>query len=182
MRLRPWRKQAELARETEASPLRRFREEMDQLFDSFFGGTRLGEWPFPGASGGWIPEIELIEGEKDFVVRAEVPGLDPKDIEVSVTGNHLTLSGEKKEDADERKEGYYHSERRFGSFYRSLELPAGTTPESITAEYDKGVLTLRIAKAEEATAQRIPVRAAEKGTAGSAPEAGKDAGTASKGK
>ena len=159
MRLTPWRKQTDLSRPT--GGLRRLRDEMDLLFDSFFGSPRSSEWGFPETAGGWAPEIEVIESDKEFVVRAEVPGLDPKDIEVSVTGNRLTLSGEKKEETEEKKSGYYRSERRFGSFHRSIELPAGTKPDAISAEYDKGVLTLKIGKAEEAKAQRIPVKSAQ---------------------
>src|SRR5207244_5305114 len=112
----------------------------------------------PESAGGWTPEIEVIEGDKEFTVRAEIPGLDPKDIKVSVTGKCLTLSGEKKEESEEKKSGYYHSERRYGSFHRSIELPAGTKPDAISAEYDKGVLTLKIGKAEEASSQRIRIK------------------------
>ncbi len=166
MRLTPWRKQSEPTRE--ARGLRRLRTEMDQLFDSFFGSTRPSDSGLPESAGGWAPELEIIEGEKDFVVRAEVPGLDPKDIEVRVTGNRLTLSGEKKEEKEETKGGYHHSERRYGSFRRAIKLPAGTKPEAITAEYDKGVLTLKIAKAEEAKPQMIPVKVT-RGDGSSAP-------------
>jgi len=163
MRLTPWRKQAELSREPRG--IRRLRDEMDHLFDSFFGATRLSDWSSPETAGGWTPEIEVVEGDKNITVRAEVPGLDPKDIEVSVTGNRLTLSGEKKEEREEKKGGYYLSERRYGSFFRSIELPAGTKPDAVTAEYDKGVLTLRIGKAEGTPIQRIPVKTAGAATA-----------------
>jgi HSP20 family protein len=158
MRLTPWRKQTDLSRER--GGLRRLRDEMDNLFDSFFGSTRLSEWGGPESAGGWMPDLEVIESEKEFVVRAEVPGLDPKDIEVSLTGNRLTLSGEKKEETEEKKGGYYHSERRFGSFRRSIELPTGANADTVTAEYDKGVLTLKIGKTAGATSQRIPIKTA----------------------
>ena len=73
-------------------------------------------------------------------------------------GNRLTLSGEKKEESEEKKGGYYRSERRYGSFHRTIELPAETKPEAVSAEYDKGVLTLKIGKAEGATPKRIPIK------------------------
>lgn len=158
MRLTPWRKQqADLSREsTGRSSLRGLRDQMDRLFDSFFGGSPdLGS---PGASGSWDPDLELVESDKEYTIRAEMPGLAPEDIDVRVTGNILTLSGEKKEEMEEKKRGYFHSERRYGSFQRSIELPSGVKPDSIAAEYDKGVLTLRIAKAEGAGSRRIPVR------------------------
>lgn len=161
MRLTPWRKHDDPTRGSNRG-LRRFRDEMDQLFDSFFGGTRLSEWGFPESTGGWVPEIEIIEGERDYTVRAEVPGLDPKDIDVSLTGNRLTISGEKKEETEEKRGGTFHSERRFGSFHRSIELPAGVNADAVTAEVDKGVLTLKIGKAEGAALQRIPVRPSTK--------------------
>lgn len=156
MRLTPWRKQAELSRE--GGGVRRLRDQMDRLFDSFFGGS-WGESGVPDVAGGWVPELELAESEKEFTIRAEVPGLDPGDIDVRVTGNILTLSGEKKEESEETKGGYFHSERRYGSFHRSIELPTGVKPESISAEYDKGVLTLRITKADGVGSHRIPVKA-----------------------
>lgn len=160
MRTSPWRKQSEASRDPGTSSLRRLRDEVDHLFSSFFGSPRWTELGGPDSSGGWTPDIEFIEGEKDFTVRAEVPGLDPKDIEVNLKGNTLTISGERKSETQVNKDRFHHSERRYGSFFRSIELPADTKPESISAEYDKGVLTLTIAKAESAKPQRIPVKSA----------------------
>ena len=158
MRLTPWRKQAELSRESPGrSSLRGLRDQMDRLFDSFFGGSPWSDTGYPGASGSWDPDLELVETDKDFTIRAEMPGLDPEDIDVRVNGNVLTLSGEKKEEKEEKQGGFFHSERRYGSFERSIELPTGVKPESIAAEYDKGVLTLKIAKGEGVGSRRIPV-------------------------
>jgi len=155
----PWRKQhPEPSRGT--GGIRRLRDEMDQLFDSFFGATRMGDWSLPGSAGGWAPEIEVVEGDRDITVRAEIPGLDAQDVDVSISGNHLTVSGEKKESTEQQKGGYYHSERRYGHFRRTIELPAGTKPEQVTAEVDKGLLTLKIPKTEAAGVQRIPIKTA----------------------
>ena len=163
MRLTPWRKQhPEPARGD--GGIRRFRDEMEHLFDSFFGGSRMSEGGFPGAAGAWAPEIEVLEGDKEITVRAEIPGLDVKDVEVAISGNRLTLSGEKKEESEDRKGGYYHSERRYGYFHRTIELPAGTKTDQVTAEVDKGVLTLKIPKTETAGVKRIPIKAASKDT------------------
>ncbi len=159
MRLTPWRKQhPEPSRGN--GGLRRLRDEMDQLFDSFFGTTAPGDWNFPRTAGGWSPEIEVLEGDKEITVRAEIPGLDASDVDISISGNRLSLSGEKKESSEERKGGYYQSERRYGYFHRTIELPAGTKAEQVTAEVDKGVLTLKIPKTEAAGVQRIPIKTA----------------------
>ena len=158
MKLTPWKKQ-QLESARESGGLRRLRDEMDQLFDSFFGTMRLSDWSLPGSAGGWTPEIEVLEADKDFTVRAEIPGLDAKDIDVSISGNRLTVSGEKKESSEDRKGGYYHSERRYGYFHRTIELPSGTKADQVTAEVDKGVLTLKIPKTETSGVQRIPIKA-----------------------
>ena len=164
MRLTPWRKQHPESSRGNGG-IRRLRDEMDQLFDSFFGSARMSEWSLPGAAGGWAPEIEVLEGDKDITVRVEIPGLDAKDVDVSISGNRLTVSGEKKESTEERKGGYYHSERRYGYFHRTIELPAGTKPEQVTAEVDKGVLTLKLPKTEAAGVQRIPIKTASEAPA-----------------
>jgi len=148
-------RRAELSREgAGAGSLRRFRSQMDRLFDSFFG---LSPWE-ESLPGTWTPEIEVVDTGKEIVVKAEVPGLGPEDIDVRVTGNTLTLSGEKKEEHEESKEGVYRSERRYGSFYRTVPLPSGAKADAVSAEYDKGVLTVKIGKSEESVSKRIEVK------------------------
>jgi HSP20 family protein len=159
MKLTPWKKQAPESGRGNGG-LRRLRAEVDQLFDSFFGTPRLSDWGFPASAGGWAPDLEVIEGDKEITVRAEIPGLDAKDIEVSVSGNRLTLSGEKKESSEDKKGGVTHSERRYGYFHRSLELPSGVKAGDVTAEVDKGVLTLKIPKAGTEAVTRIPIKTA----------------------
>ena len=148
-------KRAELSREV-AGPgsLRRFRSQMDRLFDNFFG---LAPWE-EGLPGSWTPDLEVADNGKEIVVKAEVPGLGPEDIDVRVTGNVLTLSGEKKEETEEKREGYYRTERRFGSFYRTVQLPPGTASDGVTAEYGKGLLTVKIPKSEDAAPKRIEIK------------------------
>jgi HSP20 family protein len=141
---------------TGGGSLRRFRHQMDRLYDSFFG---LSPWEEESTlPGSWSPDLEVADTGKEIVVKVEVPGLGPEDIDVRVTGNTLTLSGEKKEESEEKREGYYRSERRFGSFYRTVPLPAGAKSDAVTADYDKGVLTVRIAKADDAQSKRIEIR------------------------
>ena len=88
----------------------------------------------------------MAEDEKELTVRAELPGIDPKDLDVSVVDNHLVLSGEKKESSETKEKGVYHSETRYGSFRRTLPLPEGVDTEHVDAQYTNGVLTLASAE------------------------------------
>jgi HSP20 family protein len=149
-------KRTDLAHEVAGEgSLRRFRGQMDRLFDSFFG---LSPWEDSTLPGSWTPDLEVADTGKEIVVKAEVPGLGPEDIDVRVTGSTLTLSGEKKEEREEKKEGYYRSERRYGSFFRTIGLPPGAKADAVTADYEKGVLTVRIAKSEEPASKRIEIK------------------------
>ena len=148
-------KRSELSRDVAgAGSLRRFRSQMDRLFDSFFG---LAPWE-ESLPGSWAPDVEVADTAKEIVVKAEVPGLGPEDIDVRVSGNVLTLSGEKKEETEEKREGYYRSERRFGSFLRTIDLPHGAKADAVTAEYDKGILTVRIPKTEESAPRKVEIK------------------------
>ncbi|MFN3484231.1 MAG: Hsp20/alpha crystallin family protein [Planctomycetota bacterium] len=143
-----------------ASALSRFRAEMDRLFDRFlrdpwsvFDETSLVP------SFGWSPALDVIDGEKEVTVRVEIPGVDPKDVEVTVSGNLLTIAGEKKEFSEEKGTNVYRSECSYGSFRRSLRLPEGVDSEKVQAEYSNGVLTVRIAKSKTAAPRRIAITA-----------------------
>jgi HSP20 family protein len=161
MRLTPWRKQMELSRDFPgAGTFQALRDRMDRLFDSFFAGDPSSESGFPGTSGGWSPSLEVTETDKELVVRAEMPGLKPEDIDVRLAGNVLTLSGEKKEESEDKKSGFYRSERQYGCFCRTLELPPGTKSDAVSAEFDKGVLTLKIPKDEATFSRKIEVKSA----------------------
>ncbi len=158
----PWRNKA---RESEPglssndNMLQRFHSEVDRLFDRFFNEPlRESRWlPEWWGQAAWSPSVDLGETEDTITVRAELPGVDPQHIDVTLSGDVLLISGEKKEEREERREGYFHSERHFGSFRRSIPLPASVNPEKITADYDKGVLTVRLKKTEKSIGKRIPV-------------------------
>lgn len=160
MSLIPWKgKQRDDALDPGASPLGYFRSEMDRLFDRFLGDP----WGLAREGlgmAGWAPSVDVSETDDEITVRAEVPGVDAKDIEISLTGQVLTISGEKKETTETKDESYYRSERRFGSFKRSLQLPAGIDAEKVTAEHRNGVLMIHLKKRESAVPKRIPVKAA----------------------
>jgi HSP20 family protein len=97
-----------------------------------------------------VPAVDVVEKEKEYQLLAELPGLDEKDVEVSVADDILTIKGEKKEEKEEKAKNYYVSERRYGTFQRSFQLPAGVDAEKIEANFQKGVLTVTLPKAPEA--------------------------------
>ena len=140
-------------REMQGSALARLHDEMDDLFDSFFRGL---DRPFFGYKA-W-PAIDITEDENQFVVNAEVPGCKPDDIDISVHGNTLTISGEKKAEQEKKEKGYYHVERSYGSFRRDLNLPTDVDTEKIEAACKNGVLTLTLPKAEKAKAVKVKVK------------------------
>jgi HSP20 family protein len=143
-----------------SSALGLFRSEMNRLMDRFFADpwSLFNHEDFPSVSG-WAPSFDVVDGEKEITIRAEIPGVDPKDVEVTVSGNVLTVSGEKKESREENGKQVYRSECRYGSFRRSVELPEGAQADQVSAEHANGILTVRVGKSKAAAAKRIPVSA-----------------------
>jgi HSP20 family protein len=133
---------------------------MNRLMDRFFENpwSLFDQDSFPSVSG-WAPSFDVTDGEKDVTVRAEIPGVDPKDVEVTVSGNLLTISGEKKDSREEKGKNVWRSECSYGSFRRSVELPEGVDADKVTAEHANGIITVRVAKSKAASAKRIPVSA-----------------------
>jgi HSP20 family protein len=130
--------------------------EMNRLFNTFFDApTGAGE---QGATRRWIPAMDLVEGADHFVLRADLPGLDEKDVSIEVDGDVLTVAGERNADHEERGEGFHRIERSYGAFRRSLTLPEGVDPETVSATFDKGVLEVRIPKPEERKPRRVAIR------------------------
>jgi HSP20 family protein len=139
-----------------------FTREVDRLFDAFFGADN--------ASGRrWVPPMDLVEAEDHFVLKADLPGLSEEDVSIEIQDGNLTISGERKAEHESREQGWYRVERSFGSFQRSLTLPDGIDPDAVTANFDRGVLEVRIPKPEERKPRRVAIKA-EAGNGG-APEA-----------
>jgi HSP20 family protein len=132
----------------------RLRREMDRLWDDYFGSGRRGLQPLEFA-----PAVDIKETDTEIVVTAEVPGMDAKDINISVTGEVLTIKGEKKSEREEKEENFHLIERSHGSFSRSLVLPAAVDLDKIEAKYDKGVLTVTCPKKEEVKPKSIEIKA-----------------------
>src|SRR5437870_1229737 len=139
--------------------MRRMQEDMDRVFASFFGQPWSGAGGGIQAPTGWAPSVDLHETENEIIVRAEIPGVEPEDLEVYATEDALVLRGETRRQ-DERQEGTVHrTERRYGRFERQIPLPPGTRPDDAQANFRNGILELRIPKTEEARqrVRRIPI-------------------------
>ena len=138
-------------------PLREFgtlQNEMNRLFNTVFDS------PAPGNSGTlrrWLPPMDLVETEDHFVLRADLPGMSEEDVSIEFENDTLTVSGERKAEHETKNEGYYRVERAFGSFSRSLTLPKGIDAEAVTANFDRGVLEIRVPKPEERKPRRIEI-------------------------
>ena len=127
--------------------------EMDDLFDSFFRGL---DKPFAGYKA-W-PAIDVAEDENSIIVRAEVPGCNAEDVEISVYGNTLTISGEKKIKEEKKEKGYYHVESSYGTFRREITLPTDVDSDKIDATCKEGVLSITLPKAAKAKAVKVKVK------------------------
>ena len=156
-----WRKDATPVRREEESPFHTIQQEMNRMFDDFFKGFDVAPFrdshePFFGAI---HPAVDIRENGKEIVVTAELPGLEEKDFEVLIADDALTIKGEKKETKEDKGKGYYHTERSYGYFSRVIPLPPGIDPQAVDAKYKKGILTVKLPKAEEAKskAKRISI-------------------------
>lgn len=157
----PWREKRPVPTVREQGvPFTLFRREIDRVFDDFFGDfaspTRSGaaRW------GAVTPVVDVSETDKEVVLTAELPGLDEKDFEVTISGDVLTIKGEKKDEREQKDGGSYYMERCFGSFSRSVRLPFEAPDEDIKASFEKGVLTVHIPKPAEVqnAVRKIPVQ------------------------
>ncbi|MGQ3686367.1 MAG: Hsp20/alpha crystallin family protein [Candidatus Loosdrechtia sp.] len=146
----------ELAKWTTLPTISSFQNEMNRMLDRFFErGDIFGS---RGEAGAWLPAIDLSETADNVIVKAEVPGVDPKEIDISIQGNTLAIKGEKKEEKEEKGKTFYRMERLCGSFLRSIDLPASVDPNKVTAEYKNGVLEITLAKKEEVKPKQISVK------------------------
>lgn len=147
---------ADLARTDD--PFLVLQRQMNRLFEDAFSGTLPA---LRAGSGGMLaPSIEVKETDKAIEVEAELPGVDEKDVQVTLEDNILTIKGEKKAEREESKKGYYMSERSYGSFLRSFELPTGVDADKVNATFNKGVLKVTLPKppAAQSKAKKIDVK------------------------
>ena len=133
-------------------------DRMNRIFDDSFRGMNRpadDDWALGGT---WAPLVDIYEREGNIELKAELPGIDPKDVDVRVENNVLTLRGERKVDREVNRESYHRVERTYGSFSRSFTLPSVVDTEKIKAEYRDGVLHLTLPKKEEAKPRQISIK------------------------
>jgi len=138
-------------------PLREFgtlQNEMNRLFNTVFDTPAAGNG---GTLRRWMPAMDLVEADDHFVLRADLPGVSEDDIKIEFENDTLTISGERKSEHESKGEGYHRVERAFGSFSRALTLPQGVAAEDVTANFDRGVLEVRVPKPEERKPRRIEI-------------------------
>ncbi|MFO0794616.1 MAG: Hsp20/alpha crystallin family protein [Candidatus Brocadiaceae bacterium] len=128
--------------------------EMNRMFDRFFKG---GE-EFGFETGAWLPPVDLVETNDKITVKAEIPGIDPKEVDISIQGDTLLIKGEKKEEKEEKGKNYYRMERRYGGFTRSIDLPSSVDTNKVSAECKNGVLEITLQKKEEVKPKQIQVK------------------------
>lgn len=156
-------------------------DEMDRVFGQFFGGP--GSWGQGAASGGglqtWSPQVDMHETEREYVVRADMPGVEPENVEVLLADDRLILRGETHHEEEAREQGILRSERRYGRFERVLPLPGEVKQDQIQANFRNGVLELRLPKSEESQQKirRIPIQSGRALSGAKGGEAGAAEGT-----
>jgi HSP20 family protein len=142
--------------------LSRWERDMERMMEDFFGRRTRPWWPER-----WFrteemevtaPAVDLYEEKDDIVIKAELPGIDKNNIEVNLTDHMLTIKGEKKKEEEVKEENYYRSERSYGSFVRTLELPKDVHADKVKASFKDGILEVRLPKTEEAKAKEIKVK------------------------
>lgn len=152
--LTPWRRH--VMNPSSVRPVTRQRGDWDRLFVHFLDDAQSGPLGTNGAAHG--VRLDLTETEDEVLVKAEVPGIDPEDLEIRLHGDVLTVSGEKSEETEHTEGSRHVSERVFGSFQRTLQLPVAVDPEKVIAESKHGVVTITLKKSEAAKSRRIDVQ------------------------
>jgi len=144
----PWRKSKQSVVNTENS-IDSFRREADSLFNRFFDMPAWGE--------SLSPKVDIIDKKKAVVVKAEIPGMEVDDLDISLNGQYLTLLGHKKHEVNKSKDDYYHVESSYGSFSRTVQLPAEVDQSDVDASYKRGVLKIELKKTKPKDSKRIKI-------------------------
>jgi HSP20 family protein len=144
--LLPWNQYQELTR---------WHRDIDDLFRHFFAGGPEGSDQLPGS--GSMPAMEVFEREGQYVIRADIPGIDPKEVEVSVLNDALTIKGERKKSHEVKEKESYYSEAAYGRFERRLALPKGIDPEKITARFENGVLEISVPLPQSVSGKKVSI-------------------------
>jgi HSP20 family protein len=151
----PIGRQRSVVNRATADPFTTLHQEIDRLFDEFLRG-----WPTGGRATEFVPEMDVTETDKEIEITVELPGLQEKDVQVNVADNLLTIEGEKKAEKEEKNKNYRLYERSYGSFSRTIELPAGIDADAIKANLSNGVLKVTVPKPAPAQVKQVAVKAA----------------------
>jgi HSP20 family protein len=136
--------------------LANFRDEVDRLFDDFFAPWKRKRLLPTEAV--WSPELDVYEDENNVMVSADLPGMKPEEIDISVSGNTLKISGEKKKKEEKKGRNYYRLEKSYGSFFRRVELPAAIDAGKISATYKDGVLEVTLPKTGKTKPKKVKIQ------------------------
>ena len=142
-------------------PFYSLQREMNSLFDNFFRGFDISPRGFyEGDLGEFSPSIDVKENEKEFIIKAEIPGVEEKDVEVTVSNDSVTIKGEKKEEKEDKDKNYYYMERSYGSFHRVIPLATEVESGKAQARIKNGVIDIKIPKSQTAQSKgvKIPIK------------------------
>lgn len=155
----PFGKKPVSIKRDEGDPIARFRSEMDKLFDDFFTGFEFPTF-FGRRAEMFSPSVDVQDTDKEIKVSAELPGMDEKDIEITLERDSITIKGKKKDEKEEKGEGFYRSERSYGSFSRTIPIPVEIEADKASAHFKKGVLTVTIPKTAKSIEEKkkIPIQ------------------------
>ena len=145
----PWKRKKE-------NHTNEFRRDIDNLYDRFFEPNFLPS-SYVFGQGKWDPNLDISEGRKEITVKAEIPGIEAKDFDISIDGRLLTIKGEKKQEHREKEETYYRVERSYGYFNRTIQLPTEVNPNKVDATYKRGILKIKLRKSKENESKRIKI-------------------------
>lgn len=145
---RPFSRESVPVRKEEDNPFLMLQREMNSLFENFF--RDFESLPFYQGTGAFSPKVDVIETEKDIKINAELPGMDEKDIDVSIHKDAVTIKGEKKLEKEDKGKDYYRMERSYGAFTRTIPLHVDVNTDKAEAKFSKGLLTIIIPKTEKA--------------------------------
>jgi HSP20 family protein len=149
----PWRR-----KERETAPITSpwlFRSDFDDFIERFFGEEPLARHGIFG--GAFSPAVDIVENDDDIVVKAEIPGMEQKDLDVNLSGDVLTIKGEKKAEHEEKGDNFHRIERSYGSFSRSIALPCEVQEDKVEATYKHGVLSLKLPKTETCKKKSVKI-------------------------
>ncbi|CAA9509852.1 MAG: hypothetical protein AVDCRST_MAG17-1911 [uncultured Solirubrobacterales bacterium] len=127
-----------------------FSSEVNRLFNTLLA-------PESARSQRWTPAMDLVEADDHYVLRADLPGMDEKNVSIEINDNVLTVSGERRDEQEQTRQGWHRVERSFGRFTRSLTLPEGIDPDAVAAAFDKGVLSITVPKPEQRRPRRVEI-------------------------